>query len=305
VTNSDRARVFAALLFFAPSIALAQEPAPPEDEQAREHFRRGLGLARAGDCEGAIAELEASFRLVQRPNTLFNLAQCEERLHRYDRAIARYEEYLRVAPADADDRVAVEDTLASLRELLGTVSIESNVPAEVWLEERVVGEAPGEILVPGGRRAIELRAEGYLPARQEVDVTARETTSIAFTLEQAEQHFDIEHNVTVERPPLPIAVFATGIALTAAGLIVGTIGGAMALAERERIDAMDPRIDRDALAGGVRDAALVADIGFITGGVFLVATIIVAFLTDFGGEAPAASAWITSDGAGVVVGGAL
>src|SRR5690606_8125439 len=132
VTSSERLlslALSAATILTAPAIALAQDPpgsetpAEPEDpatEEAREHFRRGLGLARAGDCQGAIAELEASFRLVARPNTLFNLAQCEERLHRYDRAIARYEEYLRVAPADADDRVAVEDTLASLRELLGT-----------------------------------------------------------------------------------------------------------------------------------------------------------------------------------------
>ena len=318
-----------ALVLFAvlsPAVALAQSPEPgagggaanasndadasdDAEARAREHFRRGVGLARAGDCPGAITEFEASYALVPRPNTLYNLAQCEERLHRYDRAIARYEEYLRVAPPDAEDRAAAEETLASLRELLGTVRIESNVPAEVWVEDRIVGQAPGDVLVPGGRRAIELRAQGYLPARREIDVVARSTVSLRIELERAEQRIEqrieqrVEQRITVERPPLPPEVFVTGVALTAASLLAGTIAGGIALAEHDRISRMDPRLPRDGQS--VRDAAIAADVAFIAGGVLLASTVIAAFLTDWGGPAPTAGAWLGPGSAGVVLGGEL
>src|SRR5690606_20410353 len=115
----------------------------------------------------------------------------------------------------------------------------------------------------------------------------------------------IEQRVTVERPPLPVAVFGVGVGLTAASPLVGANGGGDALAEHDRIAAMDPRIDRDRFGQSVRDAALAADIGFVAGGVFLASTIVIAFLTDWGGEQPPASAWIGPDGAGVVLGGSL
>ena len=128
----------------------------PAMEEAVSRFRQGLALARAGNCEGAIAELQASVRIVERPNTLFNIARCQEELFRYDLAVAAYERYMAIAPADAPDREAVQATMRQLRNLLGTIVIRSNVPAAVWIGDRQVGEAPGEVLVPGGRHAVEL-----------------------------------------------------------------------------------------------------------------------------------------------------
>ncbi len=331
-TSSERRssalmRALIALLFFALACApraLAQDASEEEDvaaatpseepgvEEARDRFRRGVALARAGDCSGAIVELEASYQLWPRANTLFNLGQCEERLHRYDLAIGRYEEYLRVAPADADDRITVEETLASLRQLLGTIRITTNTEAEVWLGDRVVGVAPGDVLVPGGRHAIELRAEGMIPERRQVDVTPRATVELEIELRPAEQivqqtiETTVEQHVTVERPPLHVAVFGTGVGLTVAAAIVGIAAGANALALHDEQAARDPRLPRD--EGPSQGSALIADIMFGAAGALAIATVVVAFLTDWEGgppsdEAPAPTAWIAPGLGGVAVGG--
>lgn len=292
------------------------EPTPEQQAEARDRFRRGVALARAEDCRGAIVELEASYRLVPRPNTLFNLAQCEERLHRYDLAIARYQEYLRIAPEDADDRITVEETLASLRELLGTIRITTSTQAEVWLGDRIVGVAPGDVLVPGGRHAIELRAEGMIPERREIAVTPRGVVEVEIELRAAEQiveqHIEqtVETHVTVERPPLHVAVFGTGVGLTAAAAIVGLGAGVNAIVLNEREAARDPRLPRDTQP--ISDSAMVADVAFVASGAFLVATVVVAFLTDWGGEPtetdagePAPAAWIAPTLGGLAAGGSF
>jgi hypothetical protein len=307
-----------------PAEGEAAGPSPAEEEEARTRFRQGLVLARGGDCSAALAELEASYRLVPRPNTLFNMAQCEERLHRYDLAIEQYERYLEIAPADAEDRDTVLATLESLRGLLGTIHVEVNTAAEVWLGDRIVGTAPGDVLVPGGRHALELRAAGYLPERREVEVAARQRLELSVTLTTAETHIENttiesttieETHVTVERPPVPLAVFVTGAVLTGLAGIGGVVAGGVALSEHDRIAAMDPRLPRD--GSSVRDAALAADVLYGTAGALAIGTLVLAFLTDFGGEpVPEESSSrtavrlelvpvVSETTVGVVVGGAL
>lgn len=274
----------------------AIDPAVAEDARAR--FRAGLVLARDGDCTAALAEFETSYRLMPRPNTLFNMAQCEENLHRYDRAISEYEEYLEIAPAEAEDRDTVMATLESLRGRLGTLHITTNTPTEVWLGDRIVGAAPGDVLVPGGRHSIELRATGYLPERREVEVAARQRVELTVELGTAETHIEttvveetiveethVHEHVTVERPPLPAGLFWAGVGLTAAAGIVGLGGGINALITHDQQAALDARLPRATQA--IADSALVADIGFIAGGVLLASTIAIGFLTDFGGDPPA------------------
>jgi hypothetical protein len=279
----------------------AEPPGPtPEEAEARQRFMQGLALARAGDCRGALAELSRSYELVARPNTLFNMAQCQEQLFRYDLAVRDYERYLAMAPSDAEDRGTVEAQLRALRNLLGTirVTLSPALPegqrAEVWLADRIVGEAPGDVLVPGGVHAIEIRATGFIPGRRQVQVTARQTAEVSVELERAQQTIEqniqqtieqnIQQNVTVTRQPLPPAAFWTGVVLTAGSAIGGAVAGINALVTRGQQDLLDPRLPRD--TGTIRDSALVADILFITSGVLLTTTIICAFLTDWSDGAP-------------------
>ncbi|RZO58405.1 MAG: PEGA domain-containing protein [Sandaracinaceae bacterium] len=289
---------FLLLLLFASSPAFAQEAeaevqaegeaeeseADPEEEarfaEARDRFRQGVALARAGNCRGALAELQASLEILPRPNTLYNIATCQEELHRYDLAVDAYAAYLEMASEDEPDRPAVEATMRTLRMLLGTIHIETNTAAEVWLDDRVVGEAPGDVLVPGGSHVIELRAEGHLPERREVQVAAQRTVSLEVTLSTAEEN--VVFNTTIERPPIPAPVFWGGVALTFVTAAIGAYFGVQALQIRETELSRDPRLPPNLDA--IEESAIIADAFFIGATIFGAATVVLAFLTDFGGE---------------------
>ncbi|MFK7992265.1 MAG: tol-pal system YbgF family protein [Sandaracinaceae bacterium] len=272
------------------------EPDPEAaQEEARTRFQQGVALARAGNCRGALAELAASYELFPRPNTLFNIAQCQEELHRYDLAVSAYERYLEAAPEDDPERATVTATMRALRNLLGTIRLSSNTVAEVWLDDRVVGESPGDVLVPGGAHVLELRATGFLPERREVQVAARRTVEVEVTLAEEtviEQHTTVEQTTierttieqTIQRPPLPSGVFWGGVALSVVTAGVGGYFGFSALtlssAERDR----DLRLPPD--TAGIEEAAILADVFYATAFVFAVATVIVALFTDW--DPPAA-----------------
>lgn len=257
--------------------------------EARDRFAAGVALARAGNCQGALAELRASLSLVERPNTLFNAARCYEELFRYDLAVATYERYLEVAEPEATDRAAVEATMRSLRNLLGVIVLRANVPAQVWIGDRVVGEAPGEVLVPGGRHALELRAEGHLPERREVEVAGRQRVELELTLERAEMNVTNVDNrqVLVEDGGAPPALFWSGVVATGvAAVVAGAFGGAT-LAARGRTRDLSP-YDRAGIAEGndrVRRSALLADVFLGVTGALAVTTLVLYFLTDFDGDA--------------------
>jgi hypothetical protein len=315
VMTSERAYVVATLVLgvlgvLSRDVARAQEapevvvPAetsaatPPSDatlEEARSRFVQGLALARAGNCEGAVAEFRASIALAERPNTLFNLARCEEELFRYDLAVASYERYLAVAPADAPDRPSVEATMRSLRNLLGTIAISVNVPAEVWLGDRLVGEAPGEVLVPGGSHTLEVRRDGSLPVRRQVELAARQRVTIEVVLEQAQQttvqNVQNVQNVTVEDRGLEPTVFWGGVGVTAGVAVVGFGLAGRAMALRNDADALDP-LDapgRREARDDVHRASVVADVLFGTAGALAVGTVVIGLMTDFGDEDASAS----------------
>lgn len=304
--SSDRARMalcFALAAGWLAAPAAAQDAEPPEEadsapseeappdprfEEARERFLQGLALADAGNCSGAIAEFDASMAILPRPNTLFNIARCQETLNRYDLAVRAYEEFLRTAPPDDPERPTVEATMRQLQNLLGTIRLQSNVPAQVWLGDRVVGEAPGAVLVPGGLHVLELRAEGRIPERREVQVTARGDVSIEVTLAAAEHHEHLTTNVSYEAPPLPIGLTVAMMGATVATLGVGIGFGVNAIQLSDQAHALDPRLPRDTSA--IEESALFADIFYIAGGVLGAATIAMAFLTDWNdGARPEAS----------------
>jgi hypothetical protein len=126
-----------------------------------------------------------------------------------------------------------------------------------------------------------------------VEVAARQRMELSVTLTTAETHIENttienttieETHVTIERPPVPLAVFATGVTLTALTAIGGLAAGVNALVTHDQVAARDPRLPRD--TSGIRDSALAADVLYVTAGVLAVGTIVLGVLTDFGGDPP-------------------
>ncbi|MEM7607836.1 MAG: tetratricopeptide repeat protein [Myxococcota bacterium] len=84
-----------------------------DDERARELFRLGDEYYSSGRYEDALAAFEESYSLSGRPLLLFNMANAQERMGRYDDAIQSLEAYL--PDAREDERARVEARLESLR----------------------------------------------------------------------------------------------------------------------------------------------------------------------------------------------
>lgn len=246
-------------------------------EQARNHFRQGVAFADAGNCDAAVAEFEEAYRIVPRPNALYNMGQCEERLFRYDLAIATYKRYLEVAPDDAEDRPAVQAALKTLANLLGIVHITSNVPAEVWVDDRLAGASPGDVYVPAGGHSLELRAKGYIPRRSEVKLAGRQEVSVRLELDKAQTTVEVTETTGISPTLFFIAASAT--------VVSAAVGGVFALrvkslqSDAEQLESVDPA--RAPIQKDMQGAEVTADVFFGAAVVLGLGSTIIAFMTEW------------------------
>lgn len=263
----------------ASGAAPESEGAPATVEQAKQHFAQAVAFAQAGDCGAAIVEFEAAYQLVPRPNALYNIAQCQERLFRYDLAIQYYEQYLQVAPADAPDRPAVTGALGTLRNLLGTVAVQCNVPSEVWVDDRLAGSAPGDVLMPSGGHSLELRAKGYIPARTEVRLVGRQRIELTLELEKAQTTVQVTETTGIDPTLFWIGAGAT---VVTAAIGVG-FGAHVSSLHDDALELPAQHPDRTKKREEIESAELTADVFFASAALLAVGTTIVAFVTDWGG----------------------
>lgn len=309
-----------ALLWASASIAFAQETAgapPAVSAGARAHLDRGEQLFAAGGFDAALAEYQAALTAMQgHPSqylVLFNIAQCHERLSHYDLALSFYQRYLEAGGSREQDAGEVRARIDVLEGLLGTIAItltwpdevpEGQRPAvEVWVGERQVGTAPGELRLPGGNHAIEVRAPGFEPELQSVTLASRQRRSITF---------DMRSTASGGLTPAVFwgSTIASGLALVAGGSL-----GVYALVRHDELASLaspDDVLRTQSDLDGLRGIALAADILFGTAALFGVASVILYFATDWsGGEAAAATArlqlapWGSLDAAGLQLGGSF
>jgi tetratricopeptide (TPR) repeat protein len=92
--------------------ALAQEDA--NTERARIHLKAAIAYYEVARYEDAVREMDAAYEVKPLPDLQYNLAQCYERLGRYEDAAKAYESYLLGNPS-ASDRKLVEARTENLR----------------------------------------------------------------------------------------------------------------------------------------------------------------------------------------------
>lgn len=298
---------------FASTPASAQpQGAPPasadlEEARRRHDVGRALLEANPPDYNAALAEFMRAYELLaghpRRYLELSNIGRCHQGLGQYDRAMEYYERYLREGEVRAEDRAQVEASIAALRDILGTLRIEVDVAgAEVWVDDRQVGAAPGRVRIPAGRHVVELRAPGHAPSRREVELASRQERALSFSLER------------LGRAGLRPVFFWVAAGLTVATAGVGAYWGARALAERGDVDARVASAD-EASRFSVTDVdrqrigglATTADAFFIGAAALGVGATVLAFLTDWGGArasgAPRASLLVVPQAPGVQLAG--
>lgn len=271
-----------ATLLAAPVRAAAEEPVRVEEtsrdatlERARRIVDGARQLFQAGHYSAALAEFTRAYDTLEgHPRqywVLYNLAVCQQRLFRYDLALALYEEYLRRAPSTEPDLGEVRAVIRTLRSLLGTLDVQTSVPAEVWVDERRLGTAPGKFLVPAGRLAVELRATGYESQRIEVRLPPEQTRTLRRELRRLS---------SITGPSQTYFWVAAGA--SAASAAAGATFGILALRSRgEGVDRAELHLDTSEQSERARKQALAADACFGGAVVFGAAATVLYLLTDW------------------------
>ena len=146
---------------------------PPGDvEQARSDFERGAALYRAGDFRAALAAFEAAQARAPTPQTLFNIARCQERLDRLADAVDSYGAYLAAAP-DAPDRAAVSARIDELRARLpleASLRISVEPQSVVAVDGEPAGLSPVSVRLRPGAHHVRAAQDGYQPLERDVEL---------------------------------------------------------------------------------------------------------------------------------------
>lgn len=94
-------------------LLLAALAAPADDQRAREVYENGSTLYAEGLYEDAIAAFQESYRLAGVHELLLNIANCYERLQRYEDAIAVLNRYR--AYAKPEERAQLKARIEAIR----------------------------------------------------------------------------------------------------------------------------------------------------------------------------------------------
>lgn len=248
-------------------------------EEARGRIARGEALFSADQYDAALAEFEAAYALLEGGGdmylALYNVALCHQRLGRVDLAVRYYRQYLEAAPTSEPGRAEVEGTLRTLVDLLATLVLETNVEADVWVDGRLIGQAPGSVLVAGGLHDVELRAPGVETARFPLQLAAGQRVERRIELAV------LDEGGGMGPEPFIATAIVTGIALMAGAVLGGT-----ALQLSSDAVARGPGGNTEDDARLVEGVAIGADVSFAVAGAAGIAAIVLGVATDWdGGQA--------------------
>ncbi|MFK7987509.1 MAG: PEGA domain-containing protein [Sandaracinaceae bacterium] len=277
-----RTPLLATAVLTAGSLVAAPAMAQAGMGEAERYFADGERLYGTGDYESSLASFQRAYDLLEgNPNrflVLFNIGRCQEGVFRYREAMLSYQQFISVATSGPIQEA--RQRMIALQADLATLQISSSAAATVWIDDHDTGErAPGNVQVSSGRHVVELRARGYAPGRQDVQIAPRTVVPLSFSLESTFSGLSPAFALTVG-----------GLALASIGVGVGF--GAVAMGERSTLDdrlaSMDPR-ERFQVTQSAIDAmqqnALIADVLFAVGGGLAIAAVVMLFLTDWGGDA--------------------
>ena len=267
-----------------PEAQTSETPPDPRLTEAMERFAAAQRVFDAGDYGAALAEFERIYDLLEghprRHFVLYNIGRCHEQLFRYDLAMEAYRRYLDEGGPSADNYAVVQATITTLEGLLATVHVDVNVEhAEVWIGDRLVGIAPGDIRIPAGQHAVEVRADGYTSSRREITLAARQSLTIEVSLSRVSDFTGLDP-----------AFFITSAAATGVALAVGIGFGVALLADRSAAisllnsgDMADRFRVTMATEAHLVELATYADAFYATALGLAVVTVVVGALTDWDG----------------------
>lgn len=89
------------------------------DERARKLFEAGRAAYDIGDYSRALENFQQAYELSDRPQLLYNIGQCADRLRLDETALAAFRRYIQRVP-DAANRYQVEERISVLQDVLSS-----------------------------------------------------------------------------------------------------------------------------------------------------------------------------------------
>jgi hypothetical protein len=241
---------FAAALFSLSGLAPLPASAQPtgkrtdEDEAAR-LFAEGREALAKKDHATACARFRSSLELVTRPNTLFNVAQCDEREGKIAAALGRWQQGAALV-GEGDERIAIaRERIAALDPKVPRVTVK--LAAGAPEDARVLADgAPMKRALLGtpipmeiGAHSFVVEAPGRKPASQELTVAEGDRKEIELAPGPAEPGGGSSSGGTTPPPPplgstlRTLGFVAGGVGL--AGFITAGVTGGLLLAKDSSI----------------------------------------------------------------------
>jgi tetratricopeptide (TPR) repeat protein len=146
--------------------AASATPTPAESAKARIVFREAQQHYKLAEYAQALDGFKETYRLLEDPSLLFNIAQCYRQLNKKEEAIRFFRTFLHDA-GDVPDRENVEQTVASLEKALRD---EQAANASPPVETPAPPVAPAPVLAPA---PASVQASAHPAAREKTPVYKR------------------------------------------------------------------------------------------------------------------------------------
>lgn len=138
----------------------------PHTVQARAFYESGTVNYNVGNYQKALELFQSGYLEKHDPVFIFNMAQCQKMLGRYDDAVISYMTYEREASLESDERAKVDHLIATVNEqkLTHTLPVEKPSPSQILPPKAVAPAAqpppPQQIIVQlPPPQPVSLRAE--------------------------------------------------------------------------------------------------------------------------------------------------
>lgn len=174
----------------APAAPPPQGDSSPKEEEARNHFQRGLSLLDEEKWDAALAEFLRSRELLPRRSATKNAAICLRRLNRNDEALEMFEALLVFPDLPKTDKEFAEREIAALTSLIGLIEIKgAEGGASIVIDSRDRGTfpAPGPLRVGVGTHVVRVYKDGFEAFESRVEVAGRETRTVAVKMRALSQ----------------------------------------------------------------------------------------------------------------------
>ncbi len=279
-----------------PPAGAGEEEEPPKSV-AHKLFDQGLADMQADQLDTACPALAESYRLEPLPGVLFTLAECENRWGKLASALTHYREFVAQVERMAADkrqiqsaRVKVaEDNIALLEREAPrlTITLAADIPESHVVRRdgvRILATQLGEpVLVDPGEHTLALELPGRAPIVKTVTLAKGESQSIELSLPPAPAPEPEPEPEPEEPSALRVSAFVVG-AVGIAGVIVGTIAGAIAINRHERLEencnGLVCNEDGISAAGTVREAGNLSTAALVIGGVGVAVGLTLYFLSE-------------------------